>query len=77
MATSGLQRGICHVPEPGEPDHVFWFGFDTGHAFDFAPGMRAALRHTGLPDIPGETYRDLNYVRAECRLLAAQLAAME
>src|SRR5688572_7588915 len=23
--------GICHVPAPGEPDHVWWFGFDCAH----------------------------------------------
>lgn len=28
---------ICHVPEPGEPDNVWWFGFDTAHADDFRP----------------------------------------
>lgn len=28
---------ICHKPEPGEPDHVFWFGFDCAHYNDFEP----------------------------------------
>lgn len=60
---------ICHVPEPGQPDHVWWFGFDCGHGMmDFYPAA---------PDmniIPQATYKTLGYVRAQCRLLAAQLA---
>lgn len=73
---------ICHVPGPGEPDHVWWFGFDCGHAFDLQPGMMARLRETPL----GETlyspsdpyrpvYRPLAFAQAEVTKLAAQLAA--
>jgi hypothetical protein len=36
---------ICHVPQPGESDEVWWFGFDTGHAGDFSPGLYA-LTHS-------------------------------
>src|SRR5437868_461399 len=25
---------ICHVPQPGEPDDVWWFGFDCNHGYD-------------------------------------------
>jgi hypothetical protein len=35
---------ICHVPEPGEPDDVWWLGFDCGHAGDFSPGQYALLQ---------------------------------
>jgi hypothetical protein len=31
--------GICHVPKPGEPADVWWFGFDCAHAFDVVPGV--------------------------------------
>lgn len=60
--------GICHVPEPGEPDDVWWFGFDCGHAGDLSP------RHP--INIPGlvEEYRDFGYVTKEVGGLAAQLA---
>ena len=34
---------ICHVPGPGEPDRVYWLGFDCGHAWDLVPGMNARL----------------------------------
>jgi hypothetical protein len=30
---------ICHVPAPGMPDDVWWFGFDCAHAFDLSPGF--------------------------------------
>lgn len=74
-------QGICHIPEPGEPDDVWWFGFDCAHAFDLAPAMRALIRGCGVygPDeqwmlsFPGEVYRDIEYVRAECAQLAIQL----
>jgi hypothetical protein len=69
---------ICHVPEPGEPDELWWFGFDCSHAFDVSPGLRLALAEV-MPDrpawLPGETYRDLAFVRAETEGLAAQIAS--
>src|SRR5262249_8204209 len=30
---------ICHVPGPGEPDNVWWFGFDCAHSGDFTPAF--------------------------------------
>ena len=71
---------VCHVPDPGEPADVWWFGFDCGHAWDLQPGL--AARERGLSDFPqnlydrlraSETYRDLAYVRAEVESLARQL----
>jgi hypothetical protein len=83
------EHGICHVVEPGENDHVFWFGFDCSHAFDRSPGLEAiveridaetgvrlqSLHHSGIfgQDIQ---YRMLDYVRAECAKLAGQLKAI-
>jgi hypothetical protein len=67
-------HGICHIPEPGHPDNVWWLGFDCAHAFDLAPGM---IRLDGLPStgagIFQEEYRTLAYVQRECESLAAQL----
>lgn len=63
-------RGICHIPEPGEPDDVWWFGFDCAHCDDICPAYR------GISLTYGE-YRDLAYVEAQCADLARQLAAME
>src|SRR5690606_29850193 len=28
---------ICHVPAPGEPDDVWWLGFDCNHSGDVSP----------------------------------------
>lgn len=60
------EHGICHVPAPGEPDDVWWFGFDCAHYGDLCPQISLVM--------PGE-YRDWAYVKSECAKLAAQLAA--
>ncbi len=59
---------ICHVPKPGDPDEVYWFGFDCSHCDDLSPGMR---RYGQLRAY--EVYRDMAYVRAEVERLAEQL----
>lgn len=51
----------------GEPDGLWWFGFDCAHAGDLCPGM-FSYPH------PGDVYRDQQYVVAEVQSLAAQLA---
>lgn len=62
---------LCHVPAPGEPDDVWWFGFDCAHSGDYIPGYE---RHfDALPFLRDGTYRDVAYVQEECRLLALQL----
>lgn len=60
--------GICHIPEPGTPEHVWWFGFDCAHCFDFIPAMDN-LRDSQYRSV----YRDVNFVKAEVQQLAAQL----
>lgn len=64
------QGSICHVPEPGKPDNVWWLGFDCAHGGDLTPSSR----DLGF-SFDGDQYRDLAYVQSECRQLAAQLAA--
>lgn len=81
---------ICHIPAEGEPDNVWWFGFDCAHASDLCPQMemhRKAFKHL-MPEMPPEleaameksgmrdVYRDAAYVAAECASLAKQLKAM-
>lgn len=63
--------GICHVPAPGEPDDVWWFGFDCAHGYDFQPGLPRNIQILGRD---ARSYRTLGYVRAECAKLARQLA---
>lgn len=81
---------ICHVPAPGEPDEVYWFGFDCGHGFDIMPGIDARVREAYaasgqtppalleqfLAFLHPEKYRPLAYAQAETNRLAEQLAAM-
>jgi hypothetical protein len=73
-------EGICHVTEPGEPDDVWWIGFDCTHAWDFRPGEEHIMRELVLkyyPQSDGEIYRSQVYVEAECTELAKQLKAKE
>jgi len=66
LTYSSLCSGaICHVPEPGMPDDVWWFGFDTAHLMDRLP-HREAYFNSG-------TYRTLEYTQEETRKLADQL----
>jgi hypothetical protein len=69
--------GVCHIAAPGEPDHVWWLGFDCAHAFDLQPRMHELLRDIWTrARLPNETYKTLRYVRDECRELAQQLKAL-
>ena len=71
---SGMCSGeVCHVPEPGEPDDVFWYGFDCAHCWDLCPGTQARLPPELRKRIDEEVYKDVAYVRAECGSLAKQL----
>lgn len=56
---------ICHL---GEPDKVWWFGFDCSHSGDASPAYDRQYGGDG-------TYRDLGYVKHEIAGLAKQLAA--
>lgn len=58
---------ICHVPAPGESEDVWWIGFDCNHSCDLAPNMQQMRC--------GGTYRNVEYVREECKSLAQQLQA--
>jgi hypothetical protein len=78
-------EGICHVPEPGEPHRVWWFGFDCAHASDLIPGwppevrtIRASVAASmgGYNYERDDIYRDVPYVREQVAQLAAQLAAL-
>ena len=63
------ERGICHVPDAGEPERVYWFGFDCAHSWDVIPTMQGhGYGNEGW-------YKPVSYVQAECQKLAEQLAA--
>jgi hypothetical protein len=65
------EHGICHIPEPGRPDDVWWLGFDCAHFGDLVPGVDATVRKLGLREREG-IYRDLAYVQAQVVSLARQ-----
>ena len=69
------QGVLCHVPKPGEPDNVWWLGFDCAHLGDLVPSMNRA-RTTFLSGTRGEVYRDQAYVTEQTTQLAKQLAEM-
>jgi hypothetical protein len=60
---------ICHTPSAGEPDDVWWFGFDCAHCGDLCPQFK---EYRTLPQ-QGDEYRDVSYVTKECEKLAEQL----
>lgn len=59
---------ICHAPDPGCPDHVYWLGFDCLHAFDGCPGYK---QDNFWPE--DRKYRNFAYVKREVESLAQQL----
>jgi hypothetical protein len=71
------------VPEPGETDNVWWFGFDCAHAQDYIPAMHkveielvlAIQRSNALPMWLKDKYRDQAYAMHEVEQLAEQLVA--
>ena len=61
---------ICHVPEPGEPDDVWWLGFDCAHGDDLVPAIASTF---GVLEDGSQHYRDLACVRRQTEWLADQL----
>jgi hypothetical protein len=65
-------KTICHVPAPGEPEPLWWIGFDCAHAWDVSPGLEA-MRSIHIPD---SSYKTVAYVKAECARLAEQASSV-
>ncbi len=76
MDTDDESQRVCHVPSPGEPDNIWWFGFDCGHSGDCSPqDHKNAVRGYPFSIRADEQYRTLAYVQNECASLAEQLKA--
>lgn len=69
--TDDETKGICHVPEPGRPHDVWWFGFDCAHFGDLSPNISLGF------DDGYETYRTVPYVKKCTADLARTLAASD
>lgn len=65
--TDDPSRFICYVPDSGEPDDVWWFGFDCAHSGDVSPGYDRFFRDADA------AYRTLAYVEGQVAELARQL----
>ena len=63
------QDDVCYKPKEGEPEHLYWLGFDCVHGYDYAPN---------LPwySADWKTYKDVVYVSNEVEELADQLKEM-
>ena len=66
---------ICHVPDKGEPDDIWWLGFDCAHLGDVCPAMDARSKALGIPSLSSEDdrYRTVSYVKRHIAKLALQL----
>lgn len=65
-------HGICHIPANGEPEKVWWFGFDCAHSGDVCPAYEKFYPSFGDYD----SYKNVEYVKGEIAQLAKQLRAM-
>jgi hypothetical protein len=82
---SGDEFGICHTVEPGEPDVVWWLGFDYGYAESLMPAeydkkildsMQPAMRERWMAKLPTLRYYDWSYAKAKAGELAGRLARL-
>lgn len=67
-------HSICHVPDVGEPDKVWWLGFDCAHYMDVMPASAALTAKLGYRSaLLDGTYRTVEYVTGEIAALAQQI----
>lgn len=64
--TNTCSGEVCHVAKPGEPDDVWWIGFDCAHSGDLSPS------DTRLYGFSYGVYRDQRYVTEQTKDLAEQ-----
>jgi hypothetical protein len=68
---------VCHIPKPGETEHLYWLGFDCAHCDDLRPGDEAYWRRRGESFYgSGALYRDADFVRHQTEKLARQALAV-
>lgn len=80
LTYSGACDGkICHVPDPGDPDDVWWLGFDCAHYRDIVPAVVAigSKIYDGIeePSWMRPTYKTVSFVKNEVEGLAVQAKA--
>lgn len=60
---------VCHKVEENEDDNVWWFGFDCAHVGDLCP-------KNNHYKYEGDSYKTVEYVKAQVESLAQQLKDM-
>lgn len=63
-------EGICHIPENGRLDKIWWFGFECVHFRDYVPMTHREWKNPCI-------YRDFDYVKSQVELLAKSLKNAE
>jgi hypothetical protein len=77
LTYAGMCSGhICHVPKEGEPDNVYWLGFDHAHCGDYSPFSYKYGGPSRFKDWE-ESYKDINYVTKGVKHLAEQLKSIQ
>lgn len=71
------QGPLCHVPQPGESDDVWWLGFDCNHIGDRSlSDLYWGIERPDLFSHRDGEYRTVDYVRIETISLAEQAASV-
>ena len=65
--------GLTFAGELEDGDSDYYIGFDTAHFQDYMPFMQFALPATLRFDDPCAHYKDIAYVRNECKKIVDQL----
>jgi hypothetical protein len=73
---SECSGAVCHVPKPGEPDNVWWIGFDCSHAWDTRPADDVRYGVGGFFGDRDKSYKGVEFVKRQCKQLADQAAAV-
>jgi hypothetical protein len=57
-----------------EKDNLWYIGFDCAHAYDYMPFLQMQLSSSMLMERdPAVSYKDINFVRNECKSIVDQL----
>lgn len=64
---------LCHIPKPGQPDNIWWLGFDCAHGGDLIPGITSFFSHMESY----ETYKNKDFAMKETFNLAQQLSQIK
>ncbi len=67
---------VCHVPKPGEPEHLWWLGFDCAHSGDLCAYELIEGRRDRFNGHWYDTYKTVEYTRRETVRLADQAKAV-